>query len=65
LAWHLLGLHATAEDTKELTVFATEPPPVEPSKDAHIPPAAPESADNENTDPKSALQRRKMKSALD
>jgi len=46
-------------------VSATKPPPVEPGKDAHINAAAPESADNENTDPDSALEKRKMKSALD
>jgi hypothetical protein len=46
-------------------VSATELPPAEPSKDDHIPPPAPQSADNENTDPESPLQKRKMKNALD
>jgi hypothetical protein len=43
---------------------ATEPPPVEPSKAARIR-SAPESAENENSDPESPLQKRKMKGALD
>lgn len=45
--------------------MSADPPPVEPSKDAHIPPAAPESADTESLDPESAVEKRKMKSALD
>jgi hypothetical protein len=47
-------------------VSVTEPPPGEPSKDdAHIPAPAPESAETENIDPKSPLEKRKMKTALD
>jgi len=62
----LSGLHGNAEEEKELTrVSTTEPPPAEPSKDAHIPPPAPESAEHENLDPESPLQKSKMKSALD
>ena len=50
--------------TRSWRVSATDPPPVEPSKDTHIPPPAPEDADNEK-DPESPLEKRKMKSALD
>jgi len=46
-------------------VSATEPPPAESSKDDHIPPPVPQSADIADTDPESPLQKRKMKSALD
>jgi hypothetical protein len=66
LALLLSGFHAKAEDEKELThVSATEPPPVEPSRDARIPVPAPESIENENLDPQSPLQKRKMKRTLD
>ena len=44
---------------------ATEPPPVEPSKDAPVHPAAPESADKESIDPDSPREKRKMEGALD
>jgi hypothetical protein len=66
LALLLSGFHVKAEDEKELThVSATEPPPVEPSKEARIPIAAPERTENENLDPDSPFQKRKMKSTLD